>query len=120
VKTLLIVDDETKICQFLSRFFEARGFRILTAQSGQEALERLNDSAPDCLLLDLRMPDLSGLEVLKLAKAKFPQLRVVVVSALDDPQTVETAFRLGANDYIPKPLSFDQRDWARAFFAADN
>jgi len=76
MKTLLIVDDETKLCQFLSRFFEARGFRTLTAHSGQEAL--------------------------------------------DDPQTVETAFRLGANDYIPKPLSFDQRDWARAFFAADN
>jgi two-component system NtrC family response regulator len=117
MKTLLIVDDEVKICALLSRFFASRGFRTLTASSGHEALERLHTETPDYLLLDIRMPDLSGLEVLKLAKQRHPNLIVVMVSAMDDTDTVHAAFQLGASDYVRKPFELNDLAWARAFFS---
>ena len=119
MKTLLIVDDEAKICEILSRFFESRGFQTDVAQSGFEAIDKLRAGAPDLLLLDVRMPDLSGLDVLKVAKRRYPNLRVVMVTALDDHEATETAFQLGACDYITKPLRLDDEDWARAFFMAE-
>lgn len=118
MKTLLIVDDELKICELLSRFFTSLGFATSTAESGREAMERLDSQAPDYLLLDLRMPDISGLEVLRQAKARYPNLKVVIVTALSDADTVDEAFRCGASDYITKPVAFTDQAWARAFFTA--
>ena len=119
MKTLLIVDDEIQICTVLSRFFEGRGFRTQTVQSGREAINRLQGQAPDYLLLDVRMPDVSGLYVLKLAKRLYPDLKVVMVTAYGDPETAKIAFDLGASDFITKPFGFDDQAWARAFFTAD-
>lgn len=118
-KTLLIVDDEPKICEMLSRFFSSRGFRIVTATSGQRAIEILTHEPPDYLLLDIRMPDVSGLDVLKMAKSYCPNVKVVMVTAIDDQEVADTAFRLGATDYITKPFELDETSWARAFFADD-
>lgn len=119
MKTLLIVDDELKICELLSRFFQARGFQTDTAQSGFEAIDKLRAGAPDLLLLDVRMPDLSGLDVLKVAKQRYPDLQVVMVSAMEDREMTEAALQLGACDYITKPLRLEDRDWARAFFMTE-
>ena len=118
-KTLLIVDDEAQTCALLSRFFESYGFHTRTAQSGREALEALRHETPDYLLLDIRMPDLSGLDVLKRAKQEHPGLKVVVVTGSDDVETAKEAMRLGAMDYIVKPFSFDTQVWARAFFSEE-
>ena len=120
MKTMLIVDDEAKICAFLASFFTSRGFRTVTAQSGSEAMEKLDRDLPDYMLLDIRMPDLSGLDVLKLAKGRYPQIKIVMVSAVDDEHVAETAFQLGAADYITKPFGLDDQAWARAFFAQDD
>ena len=116
-KALLIVDDEPKICEMLSRFFLARGFRTTIATSGQEAITMLSRECPQYLLLDIRMPDLSGLEVLKMAKASCPEVKVIMVTAIDDPQTEDAALRLGAMDYITKPFELNETSWARAFFS---
>lgn len=116
MKRLLIVDDETKICDLLTRFFTSLGFQTTTAQSGRQALSLLEAGAPDYLLLDIRMPDLSGLEVLRQAKSRHPDLKVVMVSALADSETMDEAFRCGASDYVTKPLAFTDQAWARAFF----
>ena len=118
-KTLLIVDDERQICEVLARFFTARGFRTLTASSGREAIDTLTAETPDYLLLDLLMPDLSGLEVLKVVRTKWPNLKVVVVSALEDQQVTEQAFQLGASDYVQKPFQLNEAAWARAFFSEE-
>ena len=118
-KTLLIVDDEPKICEMLSRFFDARGFHAVTATSGRQAIELLTRECPAYLLLDIRMPDVSGLDVLKMAKARCPSVKVVMVTAIDDQQTADDAFQLGATDYITKPFELDEASWARAFFADD-
>jgi len=118
MKTVLIVDDEPKIRAILAQFFESRGLRILTAETGREALSRLDEAAPDFLLLDIGMPDISGLEVLKTAKARFPSVKVVMVTAFGDDQTIETAAQLGACDYITKPFGLDERLWERTVLAA--
>ncbi len=117
MRTLLIVDDEEKVREVLSRFFTTRGFSVTTAGSGAEALKRLDAWAPDYLLLDIHMPDVSGLDVLQQAKQRHPALRVVMVTGRDDTALMDRAFELGAVDYVTKPLNFDEQRWARAFFA---
>ena len=117
MRTLLIVDDEEKVREVLARFFTTRGFSVTTAGSGTEALQRLDAEAPDYLLLDIHMPDVSGLDVLQQAKQRHPALRVVMVTGRDDTALMDRAFELGAADYVTKPLNFDERRWARAFFA---
>ena len=120
MKTLLIVDDEVKICVLLSRFFESRGLRTLTANSGSEALEKLDSNHPDYLLLDIRMPDMSGLDVLRVAKQRQPQLNVVMLTALNDAELAKTAFGLGASDYLTKPFGWGDQELARVFFTPSN
>ena len=120
MKTVLIVDDEAKLREYLARFFAARGFRTLTASSGSEAVEQLTHEVPQYLLLDIRMPDISGLDVLKFAKQQHPHLKVVMVTALQDTQLIEQAFQLGASDYVTKPFAMDDPAWARAFFAEES
>ena len=116
MKTLLIVDDELKVCEFLARFFASRGFQTRVACSGQDAITQLSRESPDYLLLDIRMPDMSGLEVLELAKSLCPEVRVIMATAVEDEDIVEKAFRLGASGYVTKPFSADDTTWARIFF----
>jgi len=116
MKSLLIVDDEPKICSLLASFFEAHGFRTRTAHSGAEAIQTLHAEVPDCMILDIRMPGMSGLDVLRLAKKEYPQLRVVMVTASDNVEMAEQAVALGASHYVTKPFSFQDRNWARTFF----
>ena len=116
-KTLLIVDDEPKICDMLSRFFTARGFRTVIATSGHQALEFFLQETPQYVLLDIRMPDLSGLEILKTIKAYFPEAKVIMVTAVESQETAVEAMQLGASDYITKPFELDETSWARVFFS---
>ena len=120
MKTLLIVDDEVKICLLLSRFFESRGLRTLTANSGNEALKTLDADHPDYLLLDIRMPDMSGLDVLRAAKQHHPDVNVVMLTALNDAELAKAAFRLGASDYLTKPFGWGDQELARVFFTPAN
>lgn len=119
MKSMLIVDDERKISELLSRFFAARGFQTETAQSGHEAIARLDQTPPDYLLLDIRMPDMSGLDVLREVKARHPALRVVMVTAVEDEEMMQAAYALGAADYITKPFNLSDQSWARAFFTSE-
>ena len=118
MKTVLIVEDEPKIRGLLAQFFESHGLRSLTADTGHQAIARLNEETPDYLLLDIGMPDVSGLDVLKLAKARHPNLRVIMVTAFGDDQTMETAARLGACDYITKPFGLSEQLWERTVLAS--
>ncbi len=117
MRTVLIVDDEPKICRILKSFFELRGYHAITTTSGQEALAAVQDQLPNYVLLDVRMPDMSGLDVLRQLKSERPELPVIMVTAVEDHQTEETAMALGASDYILKPFTFEEPAWARAFFA---
>jgi len=114
---MLIVDDERKICEVLKGFFETRGFLVQTAFSGEEALERFAAEPVDFLLLDILLPGLSGIEVLKHVKAKAPHLRVVMITAFDQTDLWSEARLHGAVGYITKPFDFSDPTWSSQLFA---
>ena len=106
-KSALVVDDEQSIGFMLSNQLEQWGYRCATASSGREALSYLGTRQFDLMLLDVRMPGISGLEVLKRSKTDFPSMPVVMLSAVIDLKVVADAIALGADDYIKKPCDPD-------------
>ncbi len=107
MKHLLIVDDETEICDFLKTFFEEREFDVRTAHSGEEAMEQVEKSKPQVVLLDVHMPGMDGMKVLREIKSRYPGVKVIMVTALETREKIEEAMRLGADNYITKPLSLE-------------
>lgn len=104
---LLVVDDEVEICEFLKTYFEERQFDVLTATSGEAALAVIEKERPQVVLLDVHMPGMGGMRVLKTIKEKYPQVKVIMVTALETREKIEEAMRLGADNYITKPLSLE-------------
>ena len=103
-RRLLVVDDDLPGSRLVKAIFSAEGFDVFSAHSGSEALTAVGTSAPDVILLDVGLPDLSGLEVLERVKASAPRLPVIMLTASTDVATAVRATRLGAFDYITKPL----------------
>ena len=104
---LLIVDDEVEICDFLKSFFEERNYEVKTASSGQAALTAVEQFKPQIVLLDIKMPGMDGIQVLGTVKKKFPRTKVIMVTALETRDKIEECLRLGADNYITKPLSLE-------------
>ncbi len=100
---ILIVDDEEPLRQFIGRNLAARGYEVLTAQDGWEALRLFEQSAPDLIILDILMPGLNGLEVLKRIR-QASLVPILVLTALDQEADKVTALDLGADDYLTKPF----------------
>jgi DNA-binding response OmpR family regulator len=105
---LLVIEDEPRILGFLTRGMEAEGFVVDAAESGAEGLARALTNAYDVVLLDLLLPGVDGLSVLRELQRRQPRLPVVIVSARSDLQTKLRGFALGASDYVSKPFSFDE------------
>ena len=107
-RTLLVVDDNAANRDLLSRRLERKGFRVITAENGQRALDILATSKVDLVLLDIMMPGLTGLEVLrKVRETQAPSaLPVVMVTAKTESEDIVEALELGANDYVTKPIDF--------------
>jgi DNA-binding NtrC family response regulator len=103
--TVLVVDDERNILVTLSRALSMEGHVVETATGGREALEKLAALPVDVVVMDVRMPDLDGLTVLEQARAARPELPVVIMSGHGSIETVRSAFKLGAFDYLEKPIT---------------
>ena len=104
-REILIVDDEPHMLRYLRTLLEVDSFEVETVSSGLEAVKRIQkDPTPDLVLLDVVMPDLDGLQTLEQMHRIRPGLKVVMLSCTIDPRTVVQAIRLGAQDYLPKPL----------------
>lgn len=98
---VLIVDDEPKVLRFIEIDLKVRGFRVVMATSGEEALKVVGEAKPDVMLLDIIMPDIDGFEVLRRLRG-FSQLPVIAFSA--SHRIHDEAMQLGANDFIAKPF----------------
>jgi len=108
VASVLIVDDIAENRDVLSRRLERRGYLIETAENGQLALDIIASQPIDLVLLDVMMPGISGLEVLKEIRKSFSRLElpVFMVTAMNDSFDAVEALSIGANDYITKPIDF--------------
>ena len=107
-KTILVVDDETSILQSLEGILTDEGFEVVIAESGLEALEKVQEEMPDLVLLDIWMPGLDGIETLEKIKALYPTLQVIMMSGHGNIETAVKSTKVGAYDYIEKPLSLEK------------
>ena len=105
---ILVIEDEPRILAFVSRGLEAEGFTVDAAGDGPDGLRQAVLTGYDLVVLDLLLPRLDGLSVLRELHRRRPQLPVVIVSARGDLETKLRGFGLGACDYVAKPFSFDE------------
>jgi nitrogen regulation protein NR(I) len=107
MQTILIVDDDKSIRYSLKRMFEEK-YSILTAQNGEEALDRMKESSPDLVIMDIKMPGRNGIDVLKEMKLIDPKSLVIIMTAYGTTETAIEAMKYGAFDYILKPFPIPQ------------
>ena len=106
-KRVLVVDDEVKFCTLVAEFLRARNYEVNAASTGTEALQQLERFSPDVVLLDLVMPGLSGLDLLKLVRSRLFPPRVIIVTATETADVAHQVMREGAEAYMCKPISLD-------------
>lgn len=112
MRRMLIVEDEQDLCDCLQTYFSSRGFSVTSAFSGEEAVVRLHDAPADVILLDIILPGISGLEVLRYAKQRYPGIRIVMVTAQDRVELRAEARLYGACAYVTKPFDFSETTWS--------
>ena len=105
---LLIVDDEEDIREFAKNFFLKRKIEVLTASSGKEALAIVEKEKPDLILLDVRMDEMTGVEVLKKLRENKIDTRVIMVTGVEDEEIVNEANSWGIKGYVHKPLILEE------------
>jgi FixJ family two-component response regulator len=106
-KKVLVVDDEERVVQSITGVLEDEGFQVASAKSGKEAIEIFQQDKPDVALVDIWMPGMDGMEVLNRLKGISPDCQVIMISGHATISTAMTAVKLGAFDFIEKPLSLD-------------
>ena len=105
---VLLVDDEAEVTRMLGLRLAKRGYMCREAQSGEQALEILLQWQPHIVLLDVKMPGMDGLEVLRRVRAEWPGVSVILLSGHADMQAAVLAMRDGAFGYLMKPVDFDE------------
>jgi DNA-binding response OmpR family regulator len=105
---ILVIEDEARIQAFLARGLEAEGYTVVAAGDGRDGLDLATRARWDLVVLDLLLPGLNGLQVLRELQREKPDLPVVILSARGDVQTKLRGFELGATDYVAKPFSLDE------------
>ena len=103
-RTILVVDDEPTLRETLAEALDADGFRVLTAADGREALSRFREHQPDLVVLDLMLPELSGIEVCRIIRAESG-VPIVMLTAKTSELDKVVGLELGADDYVTKPFS---------------
>jgi two-component system NtrC family response regulator len=104
---ILIVDDEVDVCKSISHYLEKKDFSPITANSGKEVLDKLKNDKPNLILLDIRMPDMDGVECLKRIKEIDKKVIVIMATCVTDIDVAKKALDLGAIDYITKPIGLE-------------
>src|SRR6266436_4378104 len=110
--SVLVVDDDQSTRQYLTDFLSARGYRVTCLDTGNGIRERLSASPPSVMILDLRMPGLSGLDVLGQIRTLERPVPVIVLSGLGQISTVVKAIKMGASDYLVKPFEEEELELA--------
>ena len=104
-KNILVVDDDKSVRTTFSSVLRKEGYRVTAVENGYEAIKAIDEESFDLALVDLRMPGLDGIEVLKKIKTRRPQTRVIIFTGYGSITTAVEAIRKGATDYLNKPFS---------------
>ncbi|MCG2757179.1 MAG: sigma-54 dependent transcriptional regulator, partial [Desulfobacteraceae bacterium] len=107
-KQILVVDDELSMREFLEVMLSREGYKVLCAESGKKAISIINKKHFDLLLCDIRLGDISGIDVLRAAKKQNPNTVVIMISAYASAETAVEAMNEGAYDYVPKPFDNEE------------
>lgn len=110
MKSILIIDDDPLIRKTLTSHFSKEGFEVLLAEDGNEGLQKYEESFPDLVLLDIRLPDMDGLEALRKIKERKKNACIIIMTAYDDMKTTVEAVKSGAFEYLVKPLDYVELD----------
>lgn len=105
---VLIVDDEEMAIKLVEHQMKLEGFKTFTTTDGREAIEIIKSEIPDLVISDIMMPFMSGLELLEHIKTEAKKIPVILVSALDDVEVIQTAIGMGADDFVIKPVNMDE------------
>jgi len=103
----LVVDDERDFVEMLSLRLQETGEKVISANTGQEALETLKKTDIDVVILDIKMPGMDGIETLREIKKRFPLIEVILLTGHGSAETAVDGMKLGAYDYLMKPADFD-------------
>ena len=109
---VLIIDDERPIRETLEMFLREKGYEVVTSGDGEGGLEAVRRERPEIVILDIRLPGMDGLEVLRRIKEAGEGVHVIVITAYHDAETTKQAMELGAYKYIHKPLDVDEFEGA--------
>lgn len=116
-KKILIVDDQPGIRLLLQELFKRENYDTKVAENGLEAIRFIEVEQPDCVLLDMKMPGMSGIDVLKELKKKWPDLPIIMMTAYDEVELTTEALEIGAVRYFTKPFDiFELRDAVHELF----
>ena len=108
MQRILIVDDDKDLCFLLNRFLTRKGYEVTVCYSGRQAIDTLSNTEPDLLISDLGLGDMDGIDLLAKSKELYPALPVIIITGFSDIKISATAMRMGAFDYVMKPLLPEQ------------
>jgi two-component system, NtrC family, response regulator AtoC len=109
---VLVIDDQPAILESMGMFFRLRGWEVYSARSGVEGLSLAKKFKPSVVILDIRLPDLNGLEVLEALRNSLPKAHVIMITAYQDMESTIQAIKLGAFDYLHKPIDIKEMETA--------
>ena len=107
MKKVLVVDDEIEACNVLKEFLTLKGYKVETALDGPTAINKIRKLKPHVVLLDIKMPGMGGMEVLKKIKEIDPSVGVIMVTVVDNNEQAKETLKMGAYDYITKPVDLN-------------
>ena len=110
MKSVLVIDDDPLIRKTLSTYLSKKGFEAVVAEDGEEGIKKYQEHNPDLVILDIRLPDVDGLEVLGRIREKNPNAGIIIMTAYDDMKTTIEAIKSGAFEYLVKPLDYVELD----------
>src|SRR5882672_4242188 len=108
MKKILVIDDDRDICLLLNRFLSRRGYEVTEMYTGKKALVYLESMQPDLIMCDYRLEDMDATALLPGIKAKYPHMPVLIITGYSDMRTAVRVMKMGAYDYITKPLLPDE------------
>lgn len=106
-KRVLVVDDEKVVCDMLKKFLTKKGYKVSISLNGEDAIRKTEKVKPHVILLDIKMPSMDGIEVLKRIREFYKEIVIVMITAIKNNGIGQRCMELGADDYITKPISLD-------------